>query len=90
VIRKNPGWDLEKLDMSSVDTNREDLWKYVFGGLLSVDEYKLDEGNPLLDELTSFVETVQNRGVPVVSGEDGLLAVAAAERVVVAISGNRW
>ena len=90
VIRKNPGWDLEKLDIASVDTDSEDLWKYVFGGLLSVDEYQLDEGNPLLDELTAFVETVQNRGVPVVSGEDGLLAVEAAERVVVAIGGNRW
>ncbi len=90
VIRKNPGWDLQNLDVAAVDPSREDLWKYVFGGLLSVNEYKLDEGNPLLDELTSFLDAVESRKAPVVSGEAGLLAVGAAERVVAAIDGNRW
>jgi predicted dehydrogenase len=90
VIRKNPGWDLRSLDVEAVDTNREDLWQYVFGGLLSVDEYKLDEGNPLLDELTSFLDAVAHGKTPVVTGEAGLAAVAAAERVVAAIDGNRW
>ncbi len=91
VIRKQPGWDFTKLDIGALDRAQiGDLWKFVFEGLLSIQEFKLDDGNPLADELRSFVEVVRTRARPVVSGEDGLAAVAAAERVLASIAANRW
>jgi predicted dehydrogenase len=91
VIRKQPGWDLQKLDLARFDrTQVEDLWKYVFEGLLSVQEYKLDEVNPLAEELGSFLQCVRERRRPLVSGEDGLAAVEVAARVIESIAANRW
>lgn len=89
LIRKNPGWDFQNLE--PVDpTQIDDLWKYVFQGLFSVQELAMDDGNPLQDELTSFLRSVQDRTQPVVSGADGCAAVAIAERVQKAIAGNAW
>lgn len=89
LIRKNPGWDFQNLD--PVDpTQIEDLWKYVFQGLFSVEELKMDEGNPLQDELTAFLACVRDRTEPVVSGEAGCAAVGVAERVQSAIGDNPW
>ena len=62
----------------------------VFQGLLSLEEAKLDEGNPLRDELAAFLECVRDRSEPLVRGEDGVAAVAAAEQVLAAIGRNRW
>jgi predicted dehydrogenase len=91
VVRKAPGWDFQKLDLDKIDrTQVGDLWKFVFDGLLKLEEYKLDEGNPLKQELASFLRAVHERSEPVVSGEDGVRAVAAAEMVVAAIARNRW
>ena len=91
VIRKQPGWDLQKLDIAGVDRAQiGDLWKYVFEGLLSVQEYKLDDGNPLREELSQFVACVRDRSAPIVDGEAGLAAVVAAQQVIEAISRNRW
>ncbi|MGE3175536.1 MAG: Gfo/Idh/MocA family oxidoreductase [Planctomycetota bacterium] len=91
VVRKQPGWDLTRLDIDSIDRSQVgDLYKFVFQGLLKLEEYKLDEGNPLRDELAAFLECVQDRREPLVRGEDGVAAVAAAEQVIAAIARNRW
>jgi predicted dehydrogenase len=91
VIRKGPGWDFTKLDLASVDpTKIDDLWKFVFEGLLTVNEFRLDETNPLQEELSAFLTAVQERSEPVVSGEDGCHAVAVAHQVLDAIRRNPW
>lgn len=91
VVRKQPGWDLRQLEVDKIDRAQVgDLWKFVFEGLLSLQEFKLDDGNPLRDELASFLECVCERKEPVVRGEDGVAAVEAAERVIAAIAQNRW
>ncbi len=91
VIRKNEGWDLRELPVDRLDrAEMGDLWKFVFEGLLAVQEFKLDEGNPLRDELAAFVACVRERTPPPVSGADGVAAVAAAEQVLSAIARNRW
>ncbi len=91
VVRKQPGWDLRKLDIDSIDRSQVgDLWKFVYQGLLKLEDYKLDEGNPLRDELAAFLECVRDRSEPLVRGEDGVAAVAAAEQVIAAIDKNRW
>ncbi|MSR40218.1 MAG: Gfo/Idh/MocA family oxidoreductase [Planctomycetes bacterium] len=91
VVKKQPGWDLQKLEIDKIDRAQVgDLWKFVFEGLLSLHEYKLDEGNPLRDELAAFLQCVRDRSRPLVSGEDGVAALAAAEQVIAAIARNRW
>ena len=91
VVKKAPGWDFEKLDMESLDrAQMGDLWKFVFDGLLQVENLQLDSGNPLLDELAEFVQCVKDRSAPTVPGEEGVAAVAAAERVLSVIDQNRW
>lgn len=91
VIRKNEGWDIEALDLESLDVGRiEDLTKFVFDGLLSVQHYKLDEGNPLDDELAAFLGSVRSRERPLVSGEDGTAAVALGEQILQSIKQHPW
>ena len=91
VVRKAPGWDFEQLDMESLDkAQMGDLWKFVFDGLLQVENLQLDSGNPLREELAEFVACVSSRAAPTVTGADGVAAVAAAERVLGVISENRW
>lgn len=91
VVRKQPGWDLTKLDVDGIDRSKVgDLYSFVFQGLLKLEEYKLDEGNPLREELISFLACVRDRSSPLVRGEDGVAAVAAAEQVMAAIARNRW
>lgn len=91
VVRKAPGWDFEKLDMQSLDkAQMGDLWKFVFDGLLQVENLQLDSGNPLQEELQEFVACVRDRTQPTVPGEEGVRAVAAAERVLAVIAENRW
>jgi predicted dehydrogenase len=91
LVKKAPGWDFEQLDVERLDrAQMGDLWKFVFDGLLQVENLTLDAGNPLQEELVDFVRCVRERSRPIVSGEDGVAAVAAAERVLAAIAKNRW
>jgi predicted dehydrogenase len=91
VVRKAPGWDFEKLDLDRIDRAQVgDLWKFVFDGLLQVQNLELNEGNPLAEELEVFVRCVRERTRPPVTGEDGVAAVRAAELVLAAIAKNRW
>jgi predicted dehydrogenase len=91
IVKKAPGWDFEQLDVERLDrAQMGDLWKFVFDGLLQVENLALDSGNPLQEELADFLRCVRERGEPVVSGADGVAAVAAAERVLAAIAKNRW
>jgi len=91
VVTKAPGWDFEKLDLDRIDRSQMgDLWKFVFDGLLQVRNLELNEGNPLQEELAAFLRSVADRSEPVVTGQDGVAAVAAAERVLAVIAKNRW
>ncbi|MBL8750265.1 MAG: Gfo/Idh/MocA family oxidoreductase [Planctomycetes bacterium] len=91
LVKKAPGWDFEKLDLDRIDkTQVGDLWKFVFDGLLQVQQIELNEGNPLQEELVDFLRCCRERTTPIVPGEDGVAAVAAAERVLAAIARNRW
>ena len=90
VIRKNAGWDLQKLDIGSIDPQKIDVWKFVFEGLLSVEQLQMDDGNPLEDELAAFLACCRDRSEPEVTGEDGRRAVKAAADVLAAIGRNRW
>ena len=91
MVRKKPGWDLGKLDLQKLQLDEvTDLWKFVFEGLLEIQEMKLDEDDPLSAELRSFLTCVRDRSSPEVDGRAGLEAVRIAERVLRSISDNPW
>jgi len=91
VVKKAPGWDFQQLDVERLDrAQMGDLWKFVFDGLLQVENMQLDSGNPLQEVLADFLRCVRTRERPIVSGEDGVAAVAAAEMALAAIAKNRW
>jgi predicted dehydrogenase len=53
------------------------------GGLpeIVVSEHDVGEGDPLMDEIRTFVASVATRTAPIVSGREGLRALELAERI---------
>lgn len=91
LIRKGPGWDLGKLDLSAIDPRQiPDLKKYVYEGLLTVKEIHAKEGEPLREELASFAACIRERRQPLVTGEQGRRALAVAFRVEEALGRHPW
>jgi predicted dehydrogenase len=56
----------------------------------SIQEVKLQEEEPLLRELASFVDCVEHGREPVVPGEHGVRAMRAAESILTEMRGHRW
>jgi predicted dehydrogenase len=52
---------------------------------ISADQIDLDDGDPLMDEITAFVESVRTRGTPAVTADDGLRVMELSERIRVAM-----
>ena len=48
------------------------------GGRIEIAEAPIDKGEPLVLELSSFIECVRTRGRPVVGGEEGAAALKLA------------
>ncbi len=61
-----------------------------WGEMISYEQLELRNGEPLRKELESFVDAVRVGRCPVVSGEDGLRAMEAADMIVKAIQENCW
>lgn len=61
-----------------------------FQGLLDIEELQIEEDEPLRAELEAFAEAVRDGGPVPVCGEDGLRAVAIAERVLAAVAECSW
>jgi predicted dehydrogenase len=91
VVRKAAGWDLRNLDLQAIDVSSiQDLWKYVFEGLLEIQEINVPEGEPLRLEMASFLNCVRHRRQPAVGGREGLAALEIAHRVLDAVKRNKW
>ena len=56
----------------------------------SIQEVKLEEEEPLLRELQSFLEAVECGREPVVPGEHGVRAMRAAETILQEMRAHRW
>ena len=59
-------------------------------GLFSCERLEMVDGEPLRKELEAFVKVVKSGALPVVSAEDGLMAMEAAEMIVKSIRDNSW
>ena len=49
--------------------------------IISAEQLDLSEGDPLADEIRSFVQSVRTRGIPAVSADDGLRVMELSERI---------
>jgi predicted dehydrogenase len=75
------GFDVRGVDPTKVS----DLKALLYGELLSTESVPVAAGEPLALELAEFAAAVAARRDPEVTGEDGLRAVLAAERVLSAL-----
>ncbi len=87
---RNGTFDIEdflgKTDLSNV----KDLRDIVFKDFVAVEEVPMNQADQLESELGAFVECVREGRRPLVSGEDGLLALEVAERIIEAIRSHKW
>ena len=77
----------------SVDTKEQEVKGYrLVGKSIEPLQVNVEKKEPLRAELEAFLRSVRDRTTPVVSGDDGLEAVALATRVAAAIeeSLSRW
>ena len=77
----------------SVDTKEQEVKGYrLVGKSIEPLQVSVEKKEPLRAELEAFLRCVRDRSTPVVSGDDGLDAVALATRVAAAIdqSVSRW
>ena len=80
---------MKSLNISEMDVSTiADLKSYVFGDLLKVEHMKIDDYEPLKKELESFVDCIEERREPVVSGEEGLKAIEVANDILREIEKN--
>ena len=91
IIEKSPefsqeAFDVEKMKKLSLD----ELKEVMLDGFFTVRELKLDEREPLMAELQSFVDCVRNGREPLVSGEDGIRSMEAAEKILASVDSHEW
>jgi predicted dehydrogenase len=84
--RLRAGLDVRQLDLSALGLLREKL----FGHYLDIREFDMKEGDQLTMELDHFVSCVRAGTRPKVAGEDGLAAVAVADRILACIRNHQW
>jgi predicted dehydrogenase len=97
VVRKAEGFTLGSL--SPADAARippkASFKEFVAQGLLDTQELDMDEANPLLLELTAFVQAVRgDSGIAarprVASAEEGLRAMEVATRITELVAAHHW
>lgn len=79
-MARQPGADIEQLKQD------------IFGHFVAVENLPVDASGPdaLTQELTEFVDCVQNRREPRVDGEQALRAMVVADAVLKSLAAHRW
>lgn len=92
VVRKAPGFDLGSLDAAAQARwpQKGSFKEFVAQGLLDASEIDMDEANPLLSELSTFIAAVRGEPRRGVSAQDGLAAMELAVAVSQSIDSHRW
>lgn len=89
IYKKSPKLTLNSLDTENTDVSTiKDLKNYVFGDLLKIERIKMNNQEPLRKELESFIYCVKNNKQPVVSGEEGIMAIKTATVIKEEIAKN--
>ncbi len=83
LFTKGPKFDEAREKMGEFDLSKvKDLAKFMIGKFFKMQKIKLDDAEPLAKEIEAFVEAVKTGSEPVVSGKDGMRAIALADRIV--------
>lgn len=91
VIRRTANEDELKRVRKKVEAGDfADLRELNYPELVKYEELTVVDREPLRSELESFVDAVRHRREPVVTGQDGCIAVDLAGRICAAILGHRW
>ena len=92
VVRKAQGFDLGSLDAASQARfeQKPNFKEFVAQGLLDAQEIDMDEANPLLSELTTFIAAVRGGPQEGVSASEGRRAMEVAMAVTESIEQHRW
>ncbi len=77
-LRKGSKFDESAARLKTQQLNPADI---SLRDVLDIEERKIEGEEPLFDELQSFCRTVANGELPVVTGEDGLMALEVATEV---------
>jgi len=86
IARRSGNLDAIRSAVARIRTGEvEDLSDLNYQDLVNIEELAIDDVEPLRAEQESFVGAVMEGRPPAVSAEDGLAAVAVAERIVAAI-----
>lgn len=75
IYQKDRHLFVDLLNRRVVVTTKDD------GGIVRSDEYFSDQGDAVKEELKAFVQSVSSGTPPSAQGEDGLIALAIAERI---------
>ena len=68
--------------------DRKHLMENLYSEVLSKRDLQVPDGNPILDELSDFVTSIETKTSPIVTGRDGQLAVEIASHIIRGIEGN--
>jgi predicted dehydrogenase len=91
VIRRTANEDELKRVRKKVEAGDfADLRELNYPELVKYEELTVVDREPLRSEMESFLEAVRLRRKPIVTGEDGCIAVDLAGRICTAISEHRW
>ncbi len=91
VVRKGPNWAGARERLKEVDPlEGGNAFELLEDGGVTVREMKVEETEPLREELKAFVAAVRGEEGAPASGEDGRRALAAAEKILAALEVERW
>jgi predicted dehydrogenase len=91
VISPSPEITRGEIDVHAVSAaERERIKEQLFQSVLPLKQITPAEANPLLDEQRDFLSCIRSGGVPRVSGEQGLRALATAQQILTSIAAHRW
>jgi len=82
LVRKSPKLTRAELERQAKGGDLASLAGVDFGDLLSTEMLAIDEAEPLKEEIRSFLAAARGEAKPRVSGEEGLRALALAERIL--------
>lgn len=72
------------------DADIEQLKREIFGKYIEIDKPEIAQCDQLTDELSAFVNCVQTRQAPLVTGEVALGAMVVADRILTQVAAAPW
>ncbi len=91
LIGKSPDFDMSALDADKLKGQPMDrLKELMLDKFFTMREMELTGEEPLKAELRSFVHAVRTKTPPLVSAEDGIRSMEAAERILDAVRAHEW